>query len=63
MGLNRLTDRIYYLEHEPETDRPMLAYIRGINGLWPLMRDIRLLMWQILQGHENRAFEKSQILL
>ena len=29
MGLNRLTDRIYYLEHEPETDRPMLAYIEG----------------------------------
>ena len=34
MGLKRLTDRIYYLEHEPETDRPMLAYIRGDK--WPL---------------------------
>ena len=29
MGLNRLTDRIYFLAHEPETDRPMLAYIKG----------------------------------
>ena len=37
MGLNRLTDRIYYLEHEPETDRPMLAYIRGDK--WSLAID------------------------
>lgn len=29
MGLNKLTNRIFYLEHEPETDRPMLAYIKG----------------------------------
>ena len=37
MGLKRLTDRIYYLEHEPETDRPMLAYIRGDK--WSLAID------------------------
>ena len=29
MGLNKLTNRIFYLEHEPEVDRPMLAYIKG----------------------------------
>lgn len=29
MGLNKLTEKIYYLEHEPEVDRPMLAYIKG----------------------------------
>ncbi len=29
MELNRLTDRIYYLEHEPDVDRPMLAYVKG----------------------------------
>lgn len=29
MGLNQLTDRIYYLEHDPEVDRPMLAYLKG----------------------------------
>lgn len=29
MGLNKLTDNIYYLPHEPEVDRPMLAYIKG----------------------------------
>ena len=29
MELNKLTDRIYYLPHEPEVDRPMLAYIKG----------------------------------
>lgn len=27
--LNKLTERIYFLEHEPEVDRPMLAYIKG----------------------------------
>ena len=37
MGLKRLTDRIYYLEHESETDRPMLAYIRGDK--WSLAID------------------------
>ncbi|WP_297721051.1 MBL fold metallo-hydrolase [Intestinimonas sp.] len=29
MGLIQLTDRICYLPHEPEVDRPMLAYVRG----------------------------------
>lgn len=29
MGLTKLTNRIYFLEHEPEADRPMLAYIKG----------------------------------
>lgn len=29
MGLNRLTSRIYFLEHDPEVDRPMLAYLKG----------------------------------
>lgn len=27
--LKKLTDNIYYLSHEPETDRPMLAYMKG----------------------------------
>ena len=31
MELNKLTDKIYYLPHEPEVDRPMLAYIKGDN--------------------------------
>ncbi len=29
MGLEKLTDRIYFLPHEPEFDRPMLAYVQG----------------------------------
>ena len=29
MGLKKLTDRIYYLPHYAETDRPMLAYLKG----------------------------------
>ena len=29
MGLNKLTNRIYFLEHDPEADRPMLAYLKG----------------------------------
>lgn len=29
MGLIQLTDRICYLPHDPEEDRPMLAYVRG----------------------------------
>lgn len=29
MGLMKLTDRIYYLPHNPDVDRPMLAYIKG----------------------------------
>ena len=29
MGLNKLTNRIYFLEHDPEVDRPMLAYLKG----------------------------------
>ena len=29
MKLNKLTNRIYFLEHDPEADRPMLAYLKG----------------------------------
>lgn len=29
MGLMKLTDKIYYLPHETERDRPMLAYVKG----------------------------------
>lgn len=29
MGLNKLTNHIYYLEHNPEVDRPMLGYVKG----------------------------------
>ena len=29
MGLKKLTENIYFLRHEPEVDRPMLAYIKG----------------------------------
>lgn len=29
MGLIQLTERICYLPHDPEVDRPMLAYVRG----------------------------------
>ena len=29
MGLNPLTNRIYFLEHDSEVDRPMLAYLKG----------------------------------
>lgn len=37
MGLNKLTNRIFYLEHELEVDRPMLAYIKGDK--WSLAID------------------------
>ncbi len=29
MGLKNLTKNIYFLPHEPEVDRPMLAYVKG----------------------------------
>ena len=29
MGLNKLTNHIFYLEHNPEVDRPMLGYVKG----------------------------------
>lgn len=29
MGIKKLTDRIYYLPHQQEVDRPMLSYIKG----------------------------------
>ncbi|RGY95689.1 MBL fold metallo-hydrolase [Clostridium sp. AM58-1XD] len=29
MGLTKLTDNICFLPHEPERDRPMLAYVQG----------------------------------
>lgn len=29
MGLHKLTNRIFYMDHEPEFDRPMLVYIQG----------------------------------
>ena len=29
MGLTPLTNRIYFLEHDSEVDRPMLAYLKG----------------------------------
>ena len=31
MGLIQLTDRICYLPHDPEVDRPMQANVRGEN--------------------------------
>jgi hypothetical protein len=32
MELKKLSDRIYYMPNEEETDRPVLGYING-NGL------------------------------
>ena len=29
MGLKKFNDRIFYLPHQPETDRPLLAYVKG----------------------------------
>lgn len=29
MALKKLTDRIYYIPHQTESDRPMLAYLKG----------------------------------
>ena len=29
MNLKKITDRVYCLPHDPETDRPVLGYIRG----------------------------------
>ena len=29
MEMKRLTEHIYYYPHQPETDRPMLAYVKG----------------------------------
>ena len=29
MPLTQFTDRIYYLPHQPERERPLLAYIHG----------------------------------
>lgn len=29
LDMKKLTDRIYYFPHQPETDRPMLGYLRG----------------------------------
>lgn len=31
MELKKLTENIYYLPHEPEVDRPMLAYVKGAS--------------------------------
>lgn len=31
MNLKKLTNRIFYYPHQPETDRPMLAYLKGEN--------------------------------
>lgn len=28
-GLNKFTNSIYFLEQDPEVDRPMLAYLKG----------------------------------
>ncbi len=32
MKLTKLTEHIYYMEHDPETDRPALGYIKGKKG-------------------------------
>lgn len=29
MELQKITDNVFYYPHQPETDRPMLAYVRG----------------------------------
>lgn len=39
MGLTKLTDRIYFLAHDPEVDRVMLAYIKG--NKYSLAIDVR----------------------
>lgn len=57
MGLTRFTDKIYYLEHEAEVDRPMLAYIKGIAFHLRLMLDILPLMWQI----STQRFSQSSL--
>jgi glyoxylase-like metal-dependent hydrolase (beta-lactamase superfamily II) len=31
MELKKLTNRVFYYPHQPETDRPMLAYVKGRN--------------------------------
>lgn len=57
MGLTRFTDKIYYLEHEAEVDRPMLAYIKGNRFYLRLMLDILPLMWQI----STQRFSQSSL--
>ncbi|KAF5079100.1 MBL fold metallo-hydrolase [Anaerotignum sp.] len=32
MKLSKLSEHIYYMEHDPETDRPALGYIKGKKG-------------------------------
>lgn len=29
MELKKMNDRVFYYPHQPETDRPMLAYLKG----------------------------------
>ena len=29
MELKKITSRVFYYPHQPETDRPMLAYLNG----------------------------------
>ena len=50
MGLNQLTERIFYLEHEAEADRPMLAYVKGDK--WSLAVDAGYSSFQVQDFYE-----------
>ena len=47
MGLNKLTNHIFYLEHNPEVDRPMLGYVKGDKYSLALMQDTHYHMSKI----------------
>ena len=55
MKLNKLTNRIYFLEHDPEADRPMLAYLKGDKLSLAVDAGYSLLMFRIFMRQSNQG--------
>lgn len=61
--IKQINEQNLFLEHDPEADRPMLAYLKGINYLWRLTPDIPLLMFRIFTRQPNQSILENLILL
>lgn len=63
MKLNKLTNRIYFLEHDPEADRPMLAYLKGDKLSLAVDAGYSVLMFRIFMRQSNQSILENLILL
>ena len=59
MRLEQLTSRIFYYPHQPETDRPMLAYINGSRISLAIDAGNSAAMWTNSMGAGRSGSEEA----